>query len=392
MRSRILLDLMTNGDTLPSRVVRTLAKRGSATPLEIANETGLARSTMSTLLADLRAEGLVVDSETVTGGMGRPSRAVRLAPESGLCAGVLLGLTEIRLALCDVSHAVLSEVSVAMTRDYSPQEAAMAVRESLDHQCAALGTRIDDLLGVGLAVSAPVSPGGVVHSGSILPTWNGVDIAGVFGPDLKCPVHAENESNCGALAEMMWGAAQGETDFVLFKCSLGIGGAIIANGNLLTGQDGFAGEFGHITLQPDGGLCRCGKRGCVEAIAGGARLVRLANEIADHAVSLGEIAQSAAEGHSGHGRLLDDAADTLGWAIGILSTTINPPLYVITGEMALAGDRFLNRLRASHDRHSLHHAALAAGGGPRFTLGRFVGNDTVLGAVALVLRQQSRIG
>lgn len=392
MTASLLSELMTGGETPASKLVRMLAGFGAATPQEIAQDTGLARSTISTVLSDLRATGLIVDGEMIANGLGRPSQSVSLAPRSGCCAGVLLGFEEVRVAICDVAHAILSETSVPVHRDYTPEEAAFSIRQSLEQQCTNAAIPIDELLGVGLAVSAPVSPDGTVLSGSILPTWDGVNIASVFGPILQLPIHADNESNCGALAEMMWGAAQGETNFILFKCSLGIGGAAVVDGRLITGADGFAGEFGHITLQPDGALCRCGKRGCVESIAGGAKLVRLASEISDKSVTLPDLVSSAVAGHPGHVRLIEDAADTLGWTLGILSTTINPALYVITGEMAAAGDIFLSRLCKSHDRHSLHRTNGPDGReSPRFVTGTFVGNDTVLGAAALVLRQLSRL-
>ena len=76
-----------------------------------------------------------------------------------------------------------------------------------------------------------------------------------------------NESNCAALAEMMWGAAVGYSDFVLFKIDRGVGGAIVSGGRVITGIAGGGGEFGHIVIDPNGELCRCGNRGCLELYA-----------------------------------------------------------------------------------------------------------------------------
>ena len=94
----------------------------------------------------------------------------------------------------------------------------------------ATGCRCPGLLGVGVSVSAPVRPDGRVLRASILPTWAGVNLREVFGPALQRPIYADNESNCAALAEMMWGAAVGHEDFVLFKIDLGVGGAIVQAG------------------------------------------------------------------------------------------------------------------------------------------------------------------
>ena len=103
-------------------------------------------------------------------------------------------------------------------------------RAGLCRQRAALS----GLLGVGVSVSAPVRPDGTVLGASILPTWADVNLRDVFGPALQRPIHADNESNCAALAEMMWGAAVGYEDFVLFKIDLGVGGAIVHGGRVLT--------------------------------------------------------------------------------------------------------------------------------------------------------------
>lgn len=384
------LSLISPAESPSARLVRALALKGEATAVELVGETGLSRSAVSTVLGELRAAKVVLDIDTRQAGMGRPTLLHALNPGLGVCAGVLLGLDEIRLSLCDVTHAVLTDESVAVRRDYPPEEAVRVVQTALERHCAALGLTVHTLIGVGLAVSAPVSPEGVVLSGSILPTWNGVALGPLFRAALGCPVHAENESNCGAFAEMMWGAAKGESDFVLVKLDLGIGGAIVENGRLLTGARGAAAEFGHLTLDPRGALCRCGNRGCLETIAGATHLLRQAEAVTGRPVDLAEFVQEARHGHAGYSRLLDDAADMAGWGIGLIGTVLNPPLFVLSGGLAQAGDPFIARVRASYLRHTvrLNDEAEAT----RFVVGRYLSNDTVLGGVSLVLRQERRIG
>jgi predicted NBD/HSP70 family sugar kinase len=97
-----------------------------------------------------------------------------------------------------------------------------------------------------------VTPDGVVQRASIVPTWAGVNIRDVFGPLLRRPIFADNESTCAAIAEMMWGAGRGYNDFLLFKINLGVGGAIVSRGHVLTGIAGGAGEFGHLCIDPGG--------------------------------------------------------------------------------------------------------------------------------------------
>jgi hypothetical protein len=194
------------------RLVRGLAALGAATAGQLAKPTALGRSTVSTLLSELRDAGIIIDIDARTGGFGRPSQLLSLDPALGRCAGVLLGLGEVRIVICDLTHAVLSDVWIEIERDYTPEQAPDQVRDSLIVECEALGLAIRDLLGLGVAVSAPLSHEGKVLNGDVLPTWCGVDIAEIFSTRLECPLMPENESHCGALAEMTWGAAAGEKD------------------------------------------------------------------------------------------------------------------------------------------------------------------------------------
>lgn len=386
-------DVFADTNAPAGRIVRAIAAIGATTATHLVKETGLARSTVSTLLTELKERGIVLDSETRRSGFGRPSQLLSLNPSTGRCAGVLLGLGEIRIVICDLAHTVLSDVWFEIRRDYTPDEAALRIRSSLDQQCGAIEIETRELLGIGLAISAPVSYEGRVLNGSILPTWSGIDIAGLFSAQLDCPIHAENESHCGALAEMTWGAAIGEPNFILFKFDLGIGGAIVIDGNVQRGADGNAAEFGHISLNPHGPLCRCGNRGCLETFAGGFNLMRSAEQVGDEVLTIDKFVEGARNGHEGYRRLIEDAAEMAGWGMGITSTILNPPLFIIAGKLATAGDAFMAPLKKSYARHSLPPPAHdPSARRPRFALGKFVGNDdTVMGAVALVLRQHGRI-
>lgn len=375
------------------RIVRAIAAIGAATAGQLVKSTGLARSTVSTLLSELKDSGIVLDLDTRSGGFGRPSQLLSLNPGTGRCAGVLLGLGEIRIVICDLAHTVLSDVWFEMRRDYTPEAAAGQIRDNLTHQCAALGLAIKDLLGVGFAISAPLSYDGRVLNGDVLPTWGGVDLAAIFSSQLDCPLHAENESHCGALAEMTWGAAIGEKDFVLFKFDLGVGGAIVRDGAVLRGFNGSAAEFGHLVLDPNGALCRCGNRGCLQTFVGGYHLMQDAARFEGQPVTIDQFVERAREGRLGYQRLIEDAAEKAGWGMGITSSIINPPLFIIAGKLATIGEPFLAPLKRSFSRHTLPAPKhVPDSQQPRFVVGTFAGNDdTVMGAVALVLRQHGRI-
>ncbi|MFO1201603.1 MAG: ROK family protein [Tabrizicola sp.] len=228
--------------------------------------------------------------------------------------------------------------------------------------------------------------------GSILPSWSGVKVGEVFHRRLGCPVHVDNESHCGALSEMTWGSARGELDFVMFKFDLGTGGAIVLDGQLRRGANGCGGEFGHMTVDPRGALCRCGNRGCLETLVGGSYLLQMAHEATGQELTLPEFVKEARAGHTGFRRLIEDAGSAAGLAVGLIGSALNPPLFLITGGLALAEDLFLAPLRASFERHTLcRPSLLPENQRPVIKPGQFLSNDNVLGAAALVLRQLAQV-
>jgi predicted NBD/HSP70 family sugar kinase len=388
--------LEDRGPATPTgRIVRALSERGSLSAVQISRITGLAKSTVSATLAELRKSGMVIEADASLAGksVGRPATVLTLNPDAGTCIGVQLGLGKVQVVVADVSHAIINEALIDMEQDYSPADAVEAVRRAAGRIYAANKLPKSGLLGIGLAFSGPVNPAtGKVMRASILPAWEGVSLGDLFGPVFERPVFADNESNCAALAEMMWGAAQGAEDFLLFKIDLGVGGAIVNRGRVMTGIAGGAGEFGHMTIDPAGPLCRCGNRGCLELTASFVEPLRHASKRFGRAMTMDDVIALARDGDAGCRRLIENTAEIAGRGLAMIGTIINPGLIVIGGRMALAGDMLLDPLRAAFEKHTLIKSGdVAAGMGTRMVAGRFTENDGCLGAVGLVLRHHGRL-
>ncbi|WIJ27060.1 ROK family transcriptional regulator [Devosia sp. RR2S18] len=382
-------------DSPAAKVVRALSGHGAVSASQLARTTGLARSTVSTTLGELKRSSLVVEVETTTrqaASAGRPALAHSLNPGAGTCVGILLGLNEIRIILADVAHTVLAESLLPLESDYGPERAARAVRHAIDTLYKEHGLSYAGLLGAGFAVAGPLAPDGLIMRASMLPTWAGVDLRAVFAHVLEKPIFADNESNCAALAEMMWGAAAGAEDFVFFKLDAGVGGAVIVNGRVLSGTSGAAGEFGHVVLDPHGPLCRCGNRGCLEMYVSTLSLVREAQVRMGRTTKIEEVISLAAAGDVGLQRLLSDAGEAAGRSLAAVGSILNPPLFVIGGVLATAGDLVVAPLRAAYEKHALIKMSdVGQGKYPNFLRGRFLTNDNCMGAVGLVLRHSGRI-
>jgi predicted NBD/HSP70 family sugar kinase len=303
-----------------------------------------------------------------------------------------LSLDEIKVIAADVSHSVIFERTAPLGRDYAPAAAAEAARRTLREACRNTGVAWPSVIGVGVAFSGPVAPDGRVQRASIIPTWAGVNLREVFAPALEKPIFADNESNCSAIAEMTWGAAVGVEDFVLFKIDIGVGGAIVANGRVLMGIAGGGGEFGHMTLDPRGELCRCGNRGCLELSASLNPAVAAASRALGRPVHVDEFIAQAAGGDVGFRRLLADTAEIAGRGLGMIGAILNPGLILIGGRAALAGEALLAPLVASYERHTLiKREETPEAQRARIEIARFPHNHALLGAVALVLRRHGRL-
>ncbi len=382
--------------TPAAKIVRVLSEKGALSGARISGITGLAKSTVSITLAELRKSGIIVDGGPArtaeSAGVGRPGTKVTLNPEAGTCVGVLFGVQHIQIVIADVSHAVLAERRFYLDPDYSPARAAEVTNQLITDACDELGISTQTILGVGIALAAPINPldGRVLRAGGV-PTWTGVDIKAEFEPVLGHPVFADNESNCSAIAEMMWGAAVGHEDFVMFTIDVGVGGAIVNRGRVITGIAGAAGEFGHMSIDPDGPLCRCGNRGCLELTASFGQALIYASQRFGRSMTTQEVIALAIAGDEGCKRLIADSAEAAGRGLGIVGSILNPGLVVVGGGLVRAGTLFLAPLEAAYNKHTLvKRTDVAPAAQTRFVPAQFTENDACLGAVGLVLRHQAR--
>jgi predicted NBD/HSP70 family sugar kinase len=378
-------------DSAEARVVRMLSERGAASANDLARATGLARSTISTVLSELRKNRVIVETAQTEAsrGVGRPAANFALNPEAGTCVGFHLSLSEMRMMIADVSHSVIFEQNIPLERDYAPAAATDAAKRAIQEAYKSEVLPLSALLGVGVSIAGPVAPDGRVQRASILPTWAGVNIREVFACALERPVFANNESNCAAIAEMTWGAAVGAEDFVFFTIDVGVGGAIVSRGRVLTGVAGAAGEFGHMTLDPNGDLCRCGNRGCLELTAGLNPALAAASRLFGRDIDIEGLVRLAEQGDVGCARLIADTAEIAGRGLGMIGAILNPGLFIVGGGAALAGAILMEPLIASYERHTL----VKRGDVPQSQQVRIIGakyprSAALMGATALVLRER----
>jgi len=251
-----------------SLVLETLVREGAQSRARLAQRVGLTKATVSALVADLLDRGLVEEREARrSGAVGRPGIDVAAATSVG-ALGLQIDVESVAACLVDL-HGVIRtrerrEVRNAGARPGVVLDRLAKVASSVLSRAGAQGIRS---VGGGVAVPGLVDP----RTREILVApnlgWRGVELSGIAA-DTDLFVAVDNEANLAAQGELRYGAASDLRSFVYVSGGAGVGGAVVIDGELLHGAHGWAGELGHITVDPRGPRCACGAKGCLEVYVG----------------------------------------------------------------------------------------------------------------------------
>jgi predicted NBD/HSP70 family sugar kinase len=333
-------------------VLRHLRDAGPRSRARIAQDTGLNKATVSSLVAELADRRLITAGDVDrAGAVGRPGLIVRLDGR-GVCGiGVELNVDYIAILVLDLRGEVLFEHRVALDvpelgPDRTLDEVARLVEEGLG------AAAVQGAAPVGLTVAVP----GLVRSLDGVATyapnlgWHDVPVlAGLQARiDLDCPIGVENDANLSAIAEWAMGSEARTADLVYLTGEVGVGGGVIVDGRLLRGAGGLSGEVGHTALGDPDVVCGCGRRGCWETVVGLAALLRAAADphdpVHDHRrdleTRLGELAARADAGDPRTLAALTQVGTGLGVGAAVLINLFNPQVVLLGGYFAVLG-RFL---------------------------------------------------
>ena len=372
------------------RVVDALRRAGVASRAELARITGLSRSTVSTIVADLIEVGLAGERDGQVVGethAGRPPVMISLNAAAGLALGVDFGHRHLRVAVSDLSHTVLAETWCEIDVDHSADQGLAKAAEFVEQVMSEAEVGRERVIGVGMGLPAPIDRAtGSVQSSSILPGWVGVDAAAEASSRLALPVEVENDANLGALAELVWGAAKGKSEVAYIKVSTGIGAGLISGGRLQHGVGGTAGEIGHTVVAEGGPVCRCGNRGCLETLASSRAIADLLSTSRREEIGTRRLLELCAAGDAAALRLAGDAGRAIGIAVANLCNIINPECVIVGGDLGAIGDPLLDPLREVVRRNAIPSAV----GDLEIVPGVLGERAEMLGALALVLHESDR--
>jgi len=274
--------------------------------------------------------------------------------------GVDIGGTTTEFGICDRNGNVLFEETVKTTDYPTANDLVEYIHRKLSDT-----PYIDQIIGIGIG-----APNGNYFSGTIefAPNlkWKGViHLADMFSAKFSTPATLTNDANAAAIGEMIYGNAKDLKDFVTITLGTGLGSGVIVNGDMIYGHDGFAGEYGHIRMIPNGIACGCGRKGCLETYCSATGVVRSINELNSEnkrSSPLVELASPHAEdvfewavkGDSFAEEIIDFTAKTLGSALADYACFSSPKAYVLFGGIAQSGQAFADRVKGYLEENILN--------------------------------------
>lgn len=341
--------------SLSDTMLRLIWAERAISRADIARLTGLSRSTVSEIVTELLATGLVREAGEGESRGGRRPIVLEFQDDACVILGVDMGATHVSVALTDLRGQVLAWENCEYPVRSDPAGTRAVIADFCERCLAQWGGTRQRLVGIGIAVPCWVDPKHQERlSTHVLPAWQGRTGFEGLRQQFGVPVLVDNDANLGAVAERWWGAGRGFDDFTYIKVATGVGAGHMVGGRIARGAGGVAGEIGHVAIDLSGDPCDCGNRGCLQTFVGASALVararRLLPDYPDstlHGVELtGDAVEDAALADDPLGdRVIRDAAEFLGIAVSGILNLMNPAAVIIGGAIARMGDRLLVPLR-----------------------------------------------
>ncbi|WP_423216522.1 ROK family glucokinase [Streptococcus equinus] len=277
--------------------------------------------------------------------------------------GIDLGGTSIKLAIISQAGEILEKWSIKTNVLENGKHIVPDIIASIQDKLALFQLTTDDFIGIGMGSPGKVDSDAGTVVGAYNLGWTDVqEIKKAFEAAFSLPFFIGNDANVAALGEQWQGAGNGNSDVVMMTLGTGVGGGIVANGQLVTGEGGAAGEIGHLTVDTENGFaCTCGKNGCLEAVASATGIVNLAQRFSseyegDSAIKAAidngddvtskEIFAAAKSGDVFANMIVDKFVAYLGLAVSHIANTLSPSRIVIGGGVSAAGEFLRSKIDA----------------------------------------------
>jgi predicted NBD/HSP70 family sugar kinase len=317
---------------------------------DLSRQSGLQRSTVSQIVEQLIREKWVCEGGVASPPRGRRPTLLELNDDLVVIA-VDVHPKQATVATVDLKGRLLSRAQVSITLD--PAASAGLVIECMQRMRQSLPRK--SIEGIGISLPGRVDPATqrLIFAPNL--HWPDFDLKAVIEQAMGLPVKMENAATASLLAELTFRRIDGIRDIVMVAVSEGVGTGVFADGRLISGQRGMAGEFGHIPLDPTGPLCACGRRGCWETFASCQAALRYYEELQPEgkAMTYHELLNLAEEGDQNAAQALAKQALYIGRGLQIITAALSPSLILVAGDIMPAWHRFGSIIEKEAAEHML---------------------------------------
>lgn len=378
--------------------MRALRKNGQTSRAEVTSITGWSRAKTSQEVNALVKKGYLIDAGEGISKGGRKPRLLRFNSQLGYIVGIDIGATSLEIALADVNGTILKRVMEPADVRQPPEELLGRCSVLILEMALAQSIQPEQILGIGVGVPGPVDfARGVLVAPPLMPDWENYPIRDFFKETFTSAfVVVDNDVNIMALGEQRSGDAANVDHFLVIKIGTGIGCGIMASRKIHRGSNGSAGDIGHICVDKQGPICRCGNRGCLEAMAAGPAIAEKAMQAVrdnksellrkmmgdNHRVLSPEDVNAACrEGDEAALEIIRASGQMIGDVLAGLVNFFNPSHIFITGGIANFGNHLLIAIKRAVLRRSLPLATTHLA----INFSRTGSDAGVLGAIMLAL-------
>lgn len=341
------------------KILNTIRSFGLISRIDLSRESGLSQASITGLTAELTKEGLIEEKKSGAYEGGRRPMLLSICPDGAFVIGVDLSISSINVVIMNLQAEIKSFNSTKLNKkNYTAEEIVDLTAQAIQECMWEAAFSKDQISGVGIGIPGLVdSNSGIIR---FLPNygWENVNFRDMLQKKINHPTYIDNSSNNLACTEQWFGEGKGIDNFVVITIENGVGSGTIINGQLVRGFSGTASEFGHITVDPEGPLCRCGKRGCVEAFCGNNSIIRDAVEAYNKGlidfnsienITFEDILEKINTHEDVLKKIYIPAGKMLGMGISHLIAMLNPNKIIITGKGVKAGDMLFDSMYESVD-------------------------------------------
>jgi len=333
----------------------------------MAEQLGFSKSKANALIAGLVEQGLLSESGLQRSTGGRRPESLQLHAGLVVLVGVDIGAMSLDIAVLSPDLTVLVHHAEPAEVREGPGVVLARVRGLIKELLARAGFNAKQVLGIGIGVPGPVNfEIGQLVNPPLMPAWDSFSIRDYLREDYAAPVFVDNDVNLMALGEL-WRLKRSITNFLVIKVGTGIGCGIVCHGEVYRGAAGSAGDVGHICVDQEGPRCHCGNLGCVEAMAAGPAITRMAVQAAEAGESAAlaeclrsqgrieaiDVGQASRAGDAAANAIVQRAGNLIGQMLASIVNFFNPSHVFIGGGITRIGPLFLAAVRQSVYQRSL---------------------------------------